>query len=272
MKTFLYTLLFFLLVTQICFAQWVQTNGFYGGNISALVTDGINLYAGTVNGVYISTNNGSNWTPINSGLPSGLEISDLAIDGDNLFVGTSGMGIFRTTNNGISWSEANSGLPQNAFVNTISVSTDKIGGSKLYACVGIDDSTHFFGSTCIYLSLDNGLNWKAISTQPITFITSLVSVGENIFIGASWGEGLIRLSQNDTSWTVDRLISNLSVNSLAVTGTNLFAGTDIGILLSTDSGESWTSVNSGLPTVNIVYKLAVSESNILAQVGFYMPG
>ena len=28
MKIFLYTLLFFLLVTQICFAQWVQTKGF----------------------------------------------------------------------------------------------------------------------------------------------------------------------------------------------------------------------------------------------------
>ena len=63
---------FFLLVlTQLCLAQWIQTNGPYGGNVSCLVISGSNLFAGNWGaGVFISTNNGANWSAINHGLTS----------------------------------------------------------------------------------------------------------------------------------------------------------------------------------------------------------
>ena len=41
MKTFLQTLFFFLLVTQICFAQWVQTNGPIGGYVNCFLVSGL---------------------------------------------------------------------------------------------------------------------------------------------------------------------------------------------------------------------------------------
>ena len=59
-------------------------------------------------------------------------------------------------------------------------------------------------------------------------------------------------------------LAAILVRSLAVSGTNLFAGTQAGgVFLSTDNGSSWTAVNSGL-TNRSVLSLAVSGSNLFA--------
>ena len=56
-------------------AQWVQTNGPAGCHITALAVSGSNIYAGTsYHGVFKSTDNGANWTEVNSGLPPDSEI------------------------------------------------------------------------------------------------------------------------------------------------------------------------------------------------------
>src|SRR4051812_22538834 len=55
-----------------------------------------------------------------------------------------------------------------------------------------------------------------------------------------------------------------SILSMAVNGSNLFAGTQGGgAFLSTDNGSSWTSVNTGL-TNPAVRSLLVNGSNLFA--------
>ncbi len=54
------------------------------------------------------------------------------------------------------------------------------------------------------------------------------------------------------------------VNSLAVSDTNLFAGTQGGVFLSTDNGVRWTAVNKGLKNIYVVY-LAAYEKNLLVE-------
>ena len=62
-------------------AQWVQTNGPYGGHVLALAVSGTDLFAGTIgNGVCLSTNNGTGWTAVSTGLPNPYVYS-LAISG-----------------------------------------------------------------------------------------------------------------------------------------------------------------------------------------------
>jgi hypothetical protein len=55
------------------------------------------------------------------------------------------------------------------------------------------------------------------------------------------GEGVFRSTDNGNSWTVSGL-TNRSVYALAVLDNNLFAGTLDGVFLSTDNGTSWTRV------------------------------
>ena len=83
--------------------------GLPGGRITALATNGSNLFAGTdSSGMFLSTDNGASWTPLNSGLTD-MTVRCLAISGTNLFAGT-GNGAFYSANYGTSWTRINTGL------------------------------------------------------------------------------------------------------------------------------------------------------------------
>jgi len=67
-------------------AQWVQTNGPYGGSALSFAVSGTNLIAAAGDGgVYRSTNSGSSWTAINNGLQGkGYIVSVGSIDTKHL--------------------------------------------------------------------------------------------------------------------------------------------------------------------------------------------
>jgi len=68
------------------------------------------LFAGTdENGIFMSTNNGTAWTNVSTGLPQSQLLSLTAYD-TNLFAGTSNSGVYRSTNNGASWTAAGAGM------------------------------------------------------------------------------------------------------------------------------------------------------------------
>jgi hypothetical protein len=58
-------------------------------------------------------------------------------------------------------------------------------------------------------------------------------------------------------------LTDTYIYALAVSGTNLFAGTEGGVFLSTDNGTSWTQASTGL-TSTLVSALAVSGTNLFA--------
>ena len=89
------------------YAQWEQVNGFYCGMFSSLAVSsngagGTNIFAGTsYGGVFLSTDNGRNGTPVNSGLTYNAipgwrnnDIRAFAVSGKDLFAGTFGGGVF----------------------------------------------------------------------------------------------------------------------------------------------------------------------------------
>src|SRR5437016_4724508 len=82
-------------------AQWVRTNGPFGGVISCLAVSRSNIFASSEYGdIYLSTNNGVNWDAITN---LGARVKALAVSDTNLFAATVNKGIFLSTNNGISW-------------------------------------------------------------------------------------------------------------------------------------------------------------------------
>ena len=96
-------------------AQWVQVDSGLPANTSAmcLAVSGSNIFAGTwAAGVFLSTNNGTSWTAVNSGLTN-TNVNVLAVGGSNIFAGTDGGGIFLSTNSGTSWTAVDSNLTYN---------------------------------------------------------------------------------------------------------------------------------------------------------------
>jgi hypothetical protein len=137
----------------------------------AVSADGTKLFAGIYPGVFLSTNNGANWTAVNTGLTN-TSVRALAVSATNLFAGTDG-GVFLSTDNGTSWTAVNTGLT-NTSVKALAVS-----GTKLYA--GTDGG--------VFLSTDNGTSWTAVNTGLTnTSVLSLApDLSGNLFAGTSGG-------------------------------------------------------------------------------------
>jgi len=87
-------ILFFLIVhctlkIEDCEAQWVQiSNGMYRGTVQCFAVSGTNLFVGMGFGgcVFLSTNNGANWTSVNYGLTN-RSVYALAFLGPNYLQG-----------------------------------------------------------------------------------------------------------------------------------------------------------------------------------------
>ena len=233
-------------------AQWVSVNnGLYGGNVTSMTVSGTNLFAATGSGVFLSTDNGTSWTAVNNGLtaPSQFYIQCLASSGTNVLVGTP-YGVFLSSDNGTSWNAVNSGLTGT------NVTALTVIGTNIFAGV--------YGSG-VFLSTNNGTSWSAVNTGlTSTAIKSLSNNGTNIVTGTA--KGVFISTNNGSSWASINtgLADSTNVYSLAMTGSNIFAGTQSGgVSLSTNNGSSWAAVNTGLPSTNISF-LGISGANIFA--------
>ncbi len=248
-------------------ASWTQVNtGLTDTVVHVLTVSGTNLFAGTQSAVYRSTNNGAGWTVDTTGMGI-CYVTSIAVSGANVFVGTFG-GVFLSTNNGSSWSDISTGLPSGPM-GSIMVGALAVDGTNLFAgSSGYGLKAYHQVGQGVFLSTDYGTNWTAVNnglTDPS--VSALAISGTNLFAGTShWGwdnGGCVFLSANSgRSWTQTSL-PNCWIKSFAINGPNLFAGTGRGVFHSTNNGTSWTQVNTGLTDTNVI-ALATSGTNLFA--------
>jgi hypothetical protein len=233
--------------------NWTQVNnGLTNYTVFAFTVNGTNIYAGTEGGVFLSTINGTNWSIVNI---TATSVEAFTYNGTNIYTGTN-QGVFLSTNNGTNWTQANNELT-NVSVNSLAIS-----GSNIFA--GVSESG-------VYLSTNNGANWTQVNNGiPLnSYVYSLTVSGTNIFANISaytGGSGIYLSTNNGTNWTQvnNGIPPNTNVLSLAVRGSNIFAGTSRGIFLSTNNGTNWTSINNGLTDSLTISSLNVSGNNIYA--------
>jgi ligand-binding sensor domain-containing protein len=170
---FLFVVFFVFTSANPLHAQWIQTNGPYGGSILTLAVSGTNVFAGTYGGVFISTDNGSTWTQVNTGLTN-TDVNALVFCGTNVFAGTWGGGIFLLS--GFNWTAVNTGLT-NTLIHALTFS-----GTNLLA------GTY----SGVYLSSNTGASWTAVNTGLAnTWVTGLAVSGTDLFAGTQ-GSGVWR--------------------------------------------------------------------------------
>jgi hypothetical protein len=100
-------------------------------NFLSMAVNGSYVFAGTGgSGVFVSSSNGTNWNPADSGLTN-LNINGLAVDGSSTFAGTNN-GVFLSTNYGTTWHDVSTGLTA-PTVYAFAVSSNAMGGEDLYA-------------------------------------------------------------------------------------------------------------------------------------------
>ena len=266
--------------SNIVSADWVQVNVPWGDSsiykaIYSLAARGSTVFAGTDSGVFLSTNDGSSWTSVaNSGFTNTI-VSAFTVSDSTIVAGTSKGGVFLSNNNDTSWTAVDSGLP-NTFMGM------GMWGHPAIAKPSVS-SLLMYGNTIlagtsrggVFRSIiNNETNWIAVNsglTDIMYDITSLAACGNAVFAG-TLRSGIYLSTDNGTSWSaVNSGLTNNLINSLAVSGSNIFAGTRGGVFLSSNNGTSWGAANSGLAN-NYIQSLAVSGSNIFAAIngGFYL--
>jgi photosystem II stability/assembly factor-like uncharacterized protein len=265
--------IFTLLFVNAVSAQWVQTNGPYGGSVLSIAISGNGyLFAGTDgHGMFCSTDDGMSWSPVNNGLEN-ASVTALAViprlGGPSLFAGIDYVGVFRSTDNGTSWTAVNNGLPPINYwhqVNTFAVIMNENGDTSLFAG---------FGNEGVYCTTNNGTSWTAVNNgllhKDVYVLAVITNENGTSSLFAGTNGGVFRSTDNGSSWTeVNHGLQYAVIRCLAVVpdgsgGKYLFAGTDGGgIYRSADNGDNWTGVNSGLGN-NFVTSFVVSGTTLFA--------
>jgi photosystem II stability/assembly factor-like uncharacterized protein len=248
--------------------QWMSL-GPFGGLINALAIDPTNpntIYAGTFSGgVFKTTNGGSSWNAVNSGL-SNLSIEELAIDPTNpntIYAGAGASGVYKTTNGGSSWNAVNSGL-SNLFINTLAI--DPTNPNTIYAGAG--------ASGGVFKTTNGGSSWNAVNSGLSNLSIEELAIdptNPNTIYAGTFGGGVHKTTNGGSSWNaVNSGLPDLLINSLAIDPTNpstIYAGSfdsagtfGSGVYKTTNGGSSWNAVNFVLSGLNIT-SLAIDPTN-----------
>ena len=220
---------------------WTQTNGPYGGTITALhATPEGTLFAGAAEGgIFRSTDGGDTWAPASEGLPVSQENTlpstlVLTQDANTLYAGTND-DLFYSTNGGDSWQQLAH------FQGEIGISGVAFIGDTLYIGRSTEES--------VFFSNDNGKSWTQIDSGltgrggPRLFV-----IGTTLF--AQMRRHVFRLKAGEKSWTKliieDPWKKNTvesDITKFVVSGEIIYAATADGdLFLSTDMGSWWKSI------------------------------
>jgi photosystem II stability/assembly factor-like uncharacterized protein len=250
MKTLLIVLLFSFAV----YAQWLQTSlgeGQYGYNI---YTNGSEIYAATLNGVYKTSDTGNPW--INIGLQNRL-VFDVITSGQFILAATEGTGpgVFRTSDNGLTWLDA-SGISDKSV--------------RAFA----KNSSFLFASTWgggVFRSSDDGASWQSVGLTNEGF-KSIYAAGEEIFAG---GYKIYSSIDNGSSWIERQLPYPAGDTWNFYYQNNILYACDMGLYESNDLGNTWhlrygvTFDSLGNATDSKIFKDILSYQNaLIASVAF----
>lgn len=139
------------------------------------------IFAGTDDGVYVSTDHGMRWNPTNEGIPkiligSHLPVEGLVAIGNSIFASTNGDGIYRSTNGGASWTEVNTTNYDFQSLATV--------GSEVFAASFNDIGNPSTGG--VFVSKDNGNTWqRADADLPDHGANAICASGPNLFVGTN---------------------------------------------------------------------------------------
>jgi photosystem II stability/assembly factor-like uncharacterized protein len=236
--------------------------------IACDLSNGATAYASGGRLVYQTTDDGATWQPLAGGI-EGLDVRALAVVGPKVYAASRDFfnafpaQIFRSTNSGVSWSAVVPDGGHPGELNKVLV-LDPTNPARLYAGDFRLPDINLPGDSYVIRSDDGGDSWFHLPnpTEPLgaeidAYVLAMNPTNSSIiYAGGTGTPNLVRSSDSGTNWT-DADVGPGYVYSLAIDPANpgtLYAGvvdftqTSRGVLKSTNSGATWSSSNTGLPS------------------------
>jgi photosystem II stability/assembly factor-like uncharacterized protein len=249
------------------------------------------VYAGTRNGVFKTSNGGSNWVMQNLGDWYGYFIYAVAIDPNvpsNIYIGANG-GVFKSANDGTNWSRINNTYAYSLAIDPITSTTIYAGTSSSGVLKSIDGGANWSPAatglpnspvralainpqatsilyagtdTGIYKSINGGSNWSLANTgipPSLTYIYDLVvdPITTTIVYAGLYEFGVYKSTNEGASWSPSNNgfpDPQSYAHEIVIDPINpsiLYAGLSNGVFKSTNGGGNWSSISTGLTTQDV---------------------
>lgn len=246
---------------------WQRTDGLDSVPVTCLaIHSNGDIFAGTIQGVFRSTDNGNGWLKVSNSLMDTTPVSSLVISPNGfIFAGTERGGAFRSLDNGASWEQVNNGFtffPYYPFVKKLAANSNGF---------------IFASSIGLYRSSSDGTDWTPINDSRLNTVWSLATNSNgHIFAGSL---GVFRSTDDGANWTQvlpafpfpkalspDKVMKPSDVTCIFINSNgHIFAGfsdwTGKGesyAVRSTDNGNSWSFISKFNRTV--IYSIATHSS------------
>jgi hypothetical protein len=230
------------------------------------------LYGLAAHAVYKSTDGGHTFNPSDSGMPGGGSSSTVTVTGPsgvlipvttgpNTFLATiGGLGVFRSQDAAGSWTLSTKGI--SAWFGEV-VAFDPATPTTVYLGAGNGGG--------IWKSTDSGVTWANLR-QDSAHAIAVDPFNSLHILAAAFDEGLIQSQDGSATW---QKVTNLppppggSAVVIGITfhptqnGTIFISAQSggVGVLKSTDGGNSWNFANSGLTTDQVISAVTVNPQN-----------
>lgn len=273
-------------------SQWdFKVDGLHASKVDVLAHTDDFIFAGTLGGVYRTSDGGSHWMFMESD-DIGKQIKFLRTSPDGrLFIGTGRVlgisddhaeswttdymsfndehpldvcfgenddiymttysSIYNSEDGGSSWQKLNTEIPGNATL-TLAYSSE----GMLYA------GTRYDG---VYRSDDGGMNWEPMNTGlgSDSYFSVIRFEHDGIYLGGQFG--IYRSEDNGQTWTDLENNFHYRVNNITSDANgNLFVSSLNGISFSTDRGETWMELENGLENTRVTSLINDKENMLYA--------
>jgi photosystem II stability/assembly factor-like uncharacterized protein len=248
-------------------ASWSSTGHVAGGFAIALAVDPsvpANVYAGTEDGVFKSTDGGSSWAGPGAGLPEDFHAGALAIAPSNPATvyasDTRFNSQYKSIDGGASWTFMGS-----RPVRVIAI--DPSNASTMYASGGY--GIYATGGYGVAKSIDGGATWRDISIGINAYVLALAidPTRPSTLYASTLDDGVFKSVDGGGTWVAVNAglpdPRGLEIDGLAIDPSNssvLYVGTaGSGVFRTVSAGAGWSSFNDGLNSP-IVYALVISAN------------
>lgn len=258
-----------------------------------LLVYGNDLFAGCDSGIYISHDNGSTWSLINTQL-NNLYVGVLVSNGNVIYAGTGYHyergDIFVSSDAGVNWTNITAGQSFKSILSMgikdnliyagpynmgVFVSSDNgttwherntgLNWGKVPQSILLYEDKILLGTEFpLYFSSDSGLNWSLAHNE--SSIRALTFFNNEFYAGTGTG-GVCKSSKADTGWykSNNGFPSTPSIYSFASDGNKLYAAASRkGVYFTSDNGNNWSAINEGLPDQISFSFLAIKQNYLFS--------
>ncbi|MCU0454441.1 MAG: YCF48-related protein [Bacteroidetes bacterium] len=100
----------------------------------------------------------------------------------------------------------------------------------------------------LFRSTNGGDSWHLLPPSPIAYPGRLFVVNGHLYHGSTTSNALARSTDNGETWaSVNSGITSSGINAMVASGDTLYLATNNGAFRSTSGGSNWTGLSSGIP-------------------------